>query len=263
VAETAAPTALGGPLAGRVALVTGGGRGIGAAISTELALAGAAVVLTYRRDADAAQALVEKLAGEGATALAVEAHVDDPASSERAVATAVERFGGLDVLVSNAGVASRGNAVADTTVDELSWVLAVHAVGPHQLARAALPHLRRAERSDVVFVSSIAASTWGANGAPYAMGKAAVEALAHTLAREERGHGVHVNIVAPGLTDTDMGRRLARATRSVDGIHELAEDSPFGRVCAPEDVARVVRFLVGPEGAYVNDQRIVIDGGTF
>jgi 3-oxoacyl-[acyl-carrier protein] reductase len=246
-----------------VAIVTGGGRGIGAAISTELALAGAAVVLTYRRDADAAQALVETLAGEGATALAVEAHVDDPASSERAVATAVERFGGLDVLVSNAGVASRGNAVADTTVDELSWVLAVHAVGPHQLVRAALPHLRRAERSDVVFVSSIAASTWGANGAPYAMGKAAVEALAHTLAREERGHGVHVNIVAPGLTDTDMGRRLARATRSVDDIHELAEDSPFGRVCAPEDVARVVRFLVGPEGAYVNDQRIVIDGGTF
>jgi NAD(P)-dependent dehydrogenase (short-subunit alcohol dehydrogenase family) len=254
---------VGGALAGRVALVTGGGRGIGAAISTELALAGASVVLTYRRDRQAAEAVAEKLAGEGAAALAVEAHVDDPASSERAVATAVERFGRLDVLVSNAGVASRGNAVADTTLDELSWVLTVHAIGPHQLVRAALPHLRRAERSDIVFVSSIAASTWGAGGAPYAMGKAAVEALAHTLAREERRHGVHVNIVAPGLTDTEMGRRLARATRSVDDIRELDERSPFGRVCAPEDVARVVRFVVGPEGAYVNDQRIVVDGGTF
>lgn len=252
-----------GALAGRVALVTGGGRGIGAAVTTELALSGASVVLTYRRDRESAEALVEKLAGEGATALAVESHVDDPASSERVVATAVEQFGGLDVLVNNAGVASRGNAVADTTLDELSWVLQVHAIGPHQLVRAALPHLRRADRSDVVFVSSIAASTWGANGAPYAMGKAAVEALAHTLAKEERGNGVHVNIVAPGLTDTEMGRRLARATRDVDDIRELDDRSPFGRVCAPEDIARVVRFLVGPEGAYVNDQRIVVDGGTF
>jgi NAD(P)-dependent dehydrogenase (short-subunit alcohol dehydrogenase family) len=252
-----------GALAGRVALVTGGGRGIGAAITTELALSGASVVLTYRRDRESAEALVEKLAGEGATALAVESHVDDPASSERVVATAVEEFGGLDVLVNNAGVASRGNAVADTTLDELSWVLQVHAIGPHQLVRAALPHLRRADRSDVVFVSSVAASTWGANGAPYARGKAAVEALAHTLAKEERGNGVHVNIVAPGLTDTEMGRRLARATRDVDDIRELDDRSPFGRVCAPEDIARVVRFLVGPEGAYVNDQRIVVDGGTF
>jgi NAD(P)-dependent dehydrogenase (short-subunit alcohol dehydrogenase family) len=252
-----------GALAGRVALVTGGGRGIGAAVTTELALSGASVVLTYRRDRESAEALVEKLAGEGATALAVESHVDDPASSERVVATAVEEFGGLDILVNNAGVASRGNAVADTTLDELSWVLQVHAIGPHQLVRAALPHLREQERSDVVFISSIAASTWGANGAPYAMGKAAVEALAHTLAKEERGNGVHVNIVAPGLTDTEMGRRLARATRDVDDIRELDDRSPFGRVCAPEDIARVVRFLVGPEGAYVNDQRIVVDGGTF
>jgi 3-oxoacyl-[acyl-carrier protein] reductase len=251
------------PLAGRVALVTGGGRGIGAAISTELARAGAAVLLTYRRDRASAEALAEWLTGEGAGALAVESHVDDPAASERAVATAMEQFGSLGIVVSNAGVASRGRTVADTDADELTWVLAVHAVGPHQLARAALPHLRREERSDVVFVSSIAASTFGAGGAPYSMGKAAVEALAHTLAKEERRHGVHVNIVAPGLTDTEMGRRLARATRAVGDIHELDKRSPFGRVCAPEDVARAVRFLVGPEGAYVNDQRVVVDGGTF
>jgi NAD(P)-dependent dehydrogenase (short-subunit alcohol dehydrogenase family) len=251
------------PLSGRVALVTGGGRGIGAAISTELALSGASVVLTYRRDKAAADALVDKLTGAGADALAIESHVDDPEASARAVAAAVGEFGSLGILVSNAGVASRGNAVADTTADELNWVLAVHAVGPHQLVRAALPHLREQERSDVVFISSIAASTWGANGAPYAMGKAAVEALAHTVAREERRHGVHVNIVAPGLTDTDMGRRLARATRDVSDIRELDDRSPFGRVGAPEDVAQAVRFLVGPEGAYVNDQRVVVDGGTF
>jgi len=251
------------PLTGRVALVTGGGRGIGGAISTELALAGAAVVLTYRRDRASADALAAELTERGASVLSVEAHVDDPESSARAVATAVDEFGSLGIVVSNAGVASRGRLVADTPVDELQWVLAVHAVGPHQLVRAALPHLRAAERSDVVFVSSIAASTWAAGGAPYAMGKAAVDTLAHTLAQEERRNGVHVNIVAPGLTDTDMGRRLVRATRSVDDIRELDDASPFGRVCAPEDIARAVRFLVGPEGAYVNDQRIVVDGGTF
>ena len=250
-------------LKGRVALVTGGGRGIGAAISTELALSGASIVLTYRRDRESAEALVRELNRKGATALAVESHVDDPASSAQAVESAVEEFGSLDIVVSNAGVASRGNAVADTTVDELSWVLQVHAIGPHQLVRAALPHLRRADRADVVFVSSIAAHMFRANGAPYNMGKAAVEALAHTLAQEERRHGVHVNIVAPGLTDTDMGRRLVRATGNVEDIRELDESSPFGRVCAPEDIARAVRFLVGPEGAYVNDQRIVVDGGTF
>ncbi|MGY1710607.1 SDR family NAD(P)-dependent oxidoreductase [Geodermatophilus sp. SYSU D00758] len=258
-----AEAGLDGPLAGRVALVTGGGRGIGAAISRELARDGAAVALTYRRDRAAAEALAGELAGTGARVLVLASAVDDPADSARAVAAVVERFGALDVLVSNAGVASRGLPVADTTHEELSRVLAVHALGPHQLVRAALPHLRAARRADVVFVSSIAASTWSPGGAPYAMGKAAVEALAHTLAREERRHGVRVNVVAPGLTDTEMGRRLARATRSVDDIHELDDSSPFGRVCAPEDVARVVRFLVGPGGGYVNDQRIVVDGGTF
>lgn len=252
-----------GPLDGRVALVTGGGRGIGAAISTELARSGAAVVLTYRRDKAAAEETVERLAGEGAAALAVESHVDNPADSRRAVEAALAEFGSLSIVVSNAGVASRGNFVADTTAEELNWVLAVHCVGPHQLVRAALPHLRQHDRSDVVFISSVAASAWVPGGAPYAMGKAAVEALAHTLAREERDNGVHVNIVAPGLTDTEMGRRLARATRSVTDIHELDGRSPFGRVCSPTDVARAVRFLVGPEGSYVNDERVTVDGGTF
>jgi NAD(P)-dependent dehydrogenase (short-subunit alcohol dehydrogenase family) len=246
-----------------VALVTGGGRGIGAAITSELALSGAAVVLTYRRDRAAADALVEDLTGKGAAVLAVEASIEDGEASERAVAAAVAEFGSLGILVSNAGVASRGHAVADTPAEEVRWLLEVHAVGPHQLARAALPHLREEDRSDVVFISSIAASTWGPRGAPYSMGKAAVEALAHTLAREERASGVRVNIVAPGLVDTEMGRRLAQATRAVSDIHELDDRSPFGRVCAPEDVARTVRFLVGPESGYVNDQRVVVNGGTF
>jgi NAD(P)-dependent dehydrogenase (short-subunit alcohol dehydrogenase family) len=266
VAEAPAvtPAVTAGPLAGRVALVTGGGRGIGAGITAGLARAGAAVAFTYRRDRASADELAGRLTDEGAAVLAVEASVDDPAASARAVDAVVGEYGGLDTVVSNAGVASRGLPVAETTAEEVSWLLAVHAVGPHQLIRAALPHLRAHERSDVVVISSIAVGdSWHANGAPYAMAKAAAEAMAHVLAREERANGVRVNIVAPGLVDTEMGRRLVRATQDVTDIRTLDAASPFGRVCTPEDVAAVVRSLVDPACAYVTDQRVVVDGGTF
>ena len=240
----------------RRVLVTGGGRGIGAAIVTHLAATGAAVALTYRRDEAAATATAERT---GATALRLD--LTAPETIAGAVDAAADALGGLDGVVANAGIASSGRFVADTTLDELTRVLAVHAVGPHQLCRAALPHLRAAGRADIVFISSVATSSPMAGGAPYAMGKAAVEALAACLAREERTHGVRVNVVAPGLVDTEMGRRLVRATQDVEDIHALDAGSPFGRVCAPEDVAEVVGFLFG--AAYVNDQRITIDGGTF
>ena len=264
VERAARPGTAAGPLTGRAALVTGGGRGIGAAITAELARSGAAVAFTYRRDRAAAEELAEELGAGGAAVLAVEASVDDPAASARAVETAVAEFGGLDLVVSNAGVASRGLPVAETTAEELQWLLAVHAVGPHQLIRAALPHLRRHGRSDVVVVSSIAVGdSWHAGGAPYAMAKAAAEAMAHVLAREERANGVRVNIVAPGLVDTEMGRRLVRATQDVTDIRLLDPSSPFGRVCSPQDVAAVVRALVDPACSYLTDQRVVVDGGTF
>jgi NAD(P)-dependent dehydrogenase (short-subunit alcohol dehydrogenase family) len=95
------------------------------------------------------------------------------------------------------------------------------------------------------------------------MAKASLEALARTLAKEERKHGIRVNVVAPGLVDTEMGRRLARATSGAEDIRELDERSPFGHVCSPEEVAAVVRFLVSDAGGYVNDQRLGVEGGVF
>ena len=185
------------PLSGRRALVTGGGRGVGAAITLALAAAGADIAITYVRDEEKAAATAAAAEALGGKCRAYRGSVADPDDNRAVVEAVVADFGGLDLLVSNAGIASRGRTVANTDAAELEKVLRVHALGPHELCRLALPHLRRRPRSDIVFISSVAASRFMPGGAPYAMGKAAAEALAHTLAREERAAGVHVNIVAP------------------------------------------------------------------
>jgi NAD(P)-dependent dehydrogenase (short-subunit alcohol dehydrogenase family) len=124
--------------------------------------------------------------------------------------------------------------------------------------------MRERPRGDVVFISSVATLTMAANGGPYNMGKAAMEALALTLAKEELRHGIHVNIVAPGLVDTEMGQRLMRAVAGVEDLRTLDPAMPFGRVCRPEDVAEVVRWLVSDGAGYVTGQKINVDGlATF
>jgi NAD(P)-dependent dehydrogenase (short-subunit alcohol dehydrogenase family) len=172
----------------------------------------------------------------------------------------VADLGPVDILVNNGGLASRGNAVADTDPAEFLRVLATHAIGPHHLCRLVLPGMRTRPRGDIVMVSSVATRHNAGNGAPYNMGKAALEALAFTLAKEEREHGIHVNVVAPGLVETDMGVRLAKAMGSPD-IRALDEVSPFGHVCQPIDVARVVLWLCSAGSGYVTGQRIECDGG--
>lgn len=251
---------MGSELEGRVALVTGGGRGIGRAISLALAADGADVAVNYRRDEQAARATVAEVEALGRRARAYQASVDDPGDDERMVAAVVDDFGHVDLLVHNAGVASRGNAVADTDPDEPGRLLGVHALAAHHLCRLVLPSMRTRPRGDIVFVSSAATDRMSANGAPYSMAKAALEALASTLAKEERDHGIHVNVVAPGLVETEMGRRLVRAA-GTDDLRELDPAMPFGRVCQPEDVAAVVRFLVSEGAAYLTGERIRVHGG--
>lgn len=253
-----------GELSGRVALVSGGGRGIGRAISESLAANGATVAVNYRRDRDAAQDTVDAISASGGTARAYEGTVDDARSVAEMVDAVVRDFGFVDILVCNAGVASRGRTVVDTDPDEVQHLITTHAIGPHHLARCVLPSMRTRPRGDIVMISSVATSHMSANGAPYNMGKAAMEALALTLAKEERPHGIHVNIVAPGLVETDMGVRLARAMtgrKEMDDLRSLDAGSPFGRVCQPVDVANVVLWLVSEGAGYVTGQRIECDGG--
>jgi NAD(P)-dependent dehydrogenase (short-subunit alcohol dehydrogenase family) len=135
-----------------------------------------------------------------------------------------------------------------------------HAFGPHHLSQLVVPSMRERGRGDIVFISSNVTLTHGAGGAPYNMGKAAVEALALTLAKEVLRHNIRVNIVAPGLVDTTMGQKLVKAVAGVDDLRTLDAGMPFGHVCTPDDVANVVRFLVGPLNTYVTGQKINVDG---
>lgn len=247
-------------LQGRVALVTGGGRGIGRAISLGLAADGADIAVNYRKDEAAAAETVREVEALGRRAAAYRASIDSLEDDERMVASVLADFGHIDILVNNAGIASRGNSVVKTDPDEVERLLASHAVGPHHLCRLVLPSMREQERGDVVFISSVNAANHPANGAPYNMAKAAMEALSSTLAKEERRHGIHVNVVAPGLVETEMGRRLVGAAGVAD-IRTLDASMPFGRVCQPEDVADAVRFLVSDAASYLTDQRIRVHGG--
>jgi NAD(P)-dependent dehydrogenase (short-subunit alcohol dehydrogenase family) len=249
-------------LDGRVALVTGGSRGIGRAIALALAADGADVAVNYRKDDEAANKAVSDIESLGRRAAAFRASVDSVEEDQAMVDAALEVFGHVDILVNNAGIASRGNTVADTDPAELARVVGTHALGAHHVTRMLLPQMRKQARGDVIMISSVATRENAAGGAPYNMAKAALEALAMTLAREERSKGIRVNVVAPGLVDTEMGRRLVKGAMGVDDIRTLDKGMPFGRVCAPEDVAEVVRFLVSDAGEYVTGQRLYVDGGA-
>jgi len=248
-------------LSGRTALVTGASRGIGKAIALSLAEAGADIAVNYRRDADAAAETVAEIEAMGRRAKAYSASVENWDEDEAMVAEVVKDFGGIGILVNNAGIASRGQSVADTDPAEMERVVRVHAFGPHYLSKLVIPHMRKEGRGDIIMISSVATLGMAGRGGPYNMGKAAMEALALTLAKEERAHGIRTNIVAPSLTVTEMGKRLTKATTGVDDIHELDARSPFGRVSTPEDVAAAVTWLVSSANPYANGQKININGG--
>lgn len=246
-------------LGGRVALVTGGSRGVGRAVALRLATDGARVAVNYRRDAAAAAETIAAITAVGGVATAHPASVDDSDAVTAMIDAVVAEHGPIDLLVSNAGAASSGRRMADTPDEEYLTLLRVHTLGPISLIRRLLPGMREATRGDIVVISSAITESAPKNSAPYTMAKVAMEAAARTLAREERRHGVHVNIVAPGLVATEMGRRLVAATGA--DIDQLGTGYPFGHVCGPEEVAAVVSFLVSADAGYVTGQRILVDGG--
>jgi len=248
-------------LAGRVALVTGGSRGIGRAIALGLARDGADIAVNYRKDLDSAETTVAEIESLGRKAASFQASVGNWDEDAAMVEAVLARFGYIDILVNNAGIASRGQSVADTDPIEMERVVRTHAFAPHYLSKLVLPSMRTRERGDIVMISSAVTRNFIPYGAPYNMGKAAMEALAFGLAKEERSNNIHVNIVAPGLVETEMGKRLVHAAQGVDDLRKLDKGMPFGHVCQPEEVADTVRFVVSDSARYLSAQRLYVDGG--
>ena len=239
-------------LSGRTGLVTGGSRGIGRAICLKLAEAGADVAINYATNAEAAREVAEAVRALGRRADTYQADVADWGACEAMAKRALNDFDAIDILVNNAGVGATSIGrplVTETDPADMQRLLDVHVLGSLHTSKLFVPLMRERERGDVIMISSVATQGFGATGGTYSAAKAAMEALAYTLAHEERRHGIRANVVAPGLVDTDMGFMLMEFTQGVSDMRSLDEGSPFGFVCKPEDIANAVVFLVSDEGA--------------
>ncbi|WP_175704198.1 SDR family NAD(P)-dependent oxidoreductase [Burkholderia ambifaria] len=241
-------------LQGKRALVTGGSRGIGAAIAKRLAADGADVAITYEKSAERARAVVADIEALGRRAVAIQADSADPVAVRGAVDQAAQTLGGLDILVNNAGI-FRGGALDDLTLDDIDATLNVNVRAVIVASQAAARHLGEGGRI-VSTGSCLATRVPDAGMSLYAASKAALIGWTQGLARDLGARGITVNIVHPGSTDTDMN--------PADGEHAGAQRSrmaipQYGKV---EDVAALVAFVVGPEGRSINGTGLTIDGGA-
>ena len=242
-------------LNGKRALVTGGSRGIGAAIAIALADKGADVAITYERSAGRAAEVVTAIEQKGRKAVAIQADSADPAAIQRSVAEAANALGGLDILVNNAAIA-RYNSIADFTVDDLDALLAVNVRGPVLATKAAIPHLHAGAR--IINIGSGGADRIvGATGTVYYMTKSALQSFTRGLAQELGPHDITVNLVQPGSTNTEMNPEngeFADFQRSL---------IPLGRFGQPEDVAAAVTFLATPAARQITGAILNVDGGAL
>ncbi|MFJ1572272.1 MULTISPECIES: 3-oxoacyl-ACP reductase family protein [unclassified Pseudomonas] len=240
-------------LTGKVALVQGGSRGIGAAIVRRLALQGAHVAFTYVSSAGPAQALAEEINSAGGKALALRADSADASAVQQAVQNTVETFGRLDILVNNAGVLAVA-PVAEFDLAEFDRMLAVNVRSVFVASQAAAPHLGQGGR--IINIGSTNAERMPfAGGAPYAMSKSALVGLTKGLARDLGPQGVTVNNVQPGPVDTDMN------PADGDFADSLIPLMAVGRYGHAEEIASFVAYLAGPEAGYITGASLTVDGG--
>ncbi len=240
-------------LIGKRALVTGGSRGIGAAIALALADKGADVAITYAGSADRAAAVVRSIEEKGRKAVAIQADSADPEAIKRAVDETVGALGGLDILVNNAAVAHY-SLIADIGIDQIDEMLKVNVRGPILAAQAAIPHLKKGGR--IISIGSAGADRIvGDPGSVYYMTKSALQSMTRGLARELGSRDITVNLVQPGSTNTDMN--------PADGEYSDWQRSlmPLGRYGEPTDVAAAVAFLASPEARQISGVILNVDGG--
>jgi 3-oxoacyl-[acyl-carrier protein] reductase len=242
--------------ANKVAIVTGSSRGIGAAIAKRLAADGVAVIVNYAgRKADA-DAVVAEIQNAGGRAAAFQADVSSPAEVAAMFDQAITLFGGVDILVNNAGIIQPGlTQLADTDDALFDRLVSINLKGTFNTLRVAAKKLRQGGRI-VNFSSSVKALALPGYSI-YAATKAAVETMTNIFAKELRGRNITVNAVAPGPTATDLFLK----DKTPQQIEHLAKMPPMERLAQPEDIANVVAFLVGPDGAWVDGQTLRANGG--
>ncbi|MBV9456757.1 MAG: SDR family oxidoreductase [Bradyrhizobium sp.] len=242
-------------LQGRRALITGGSRGIGAAIARRLAAEGADVAITYERSADRAEAVVDEITKQGRRALALRADSADVGALRGAVNAAAAALGGLDILVNNAGVFRGVGPIESISQEDIDATLAVNVRAAVIAAQAAVAHMGEGGR--IINIGSNLASRVPAPGMSlYSMSKSALIAWTQGLARDLGGRGITVNIVHPGSTNTDMN--------PADGARAAAQRARMAipRHGKPDDVAALVAFVAGPEAGSINGTGLTLDGGA-
>jgi 3-oxoacyl-[acyl-carrier protein] reductase len=246
-----------GALNGKLALVTGGSRGIGAAIARDLAAAGARVIVSYQTRRDAADKVVAEIVAAGGAAEATAFDVADASAVDTAFRDVAARLGNVDILINNAGVSADG-LIVRTSEEAWDRVLDVNLKGVFNCTKAVTRGMMRARAGRIINISSVVGFMGNTGQSTYAAAKAGVIGFTKAAARELASRDITVNAVAPGLIATDMLESMPAAAR--DMVLALV---PLGRPGTPEDVAAAVTFLAGPGGAYITGQVIHINGGLY
>jgi 3-oxoacyl-[acyl-carrier protein] reductase len=240
----------------KVAIVTGASRGIGSAVAERLARDGFSVIVNYSGSVESADALVRKIEAGGGRALAVKADVSDSRAVREMFETTVSKFGGVDILVNNAGIMALSN-IAETDDASFDKLIAINLKGTFNTLREGAKRLRSGGR--IINFSSSVVGLLQPTYAIYAGTKAAVEAMTSVLAKELRGRNITVNAISPGPTATDLF--LKGKSQAV--LDQLAKMAPLERLGEPDDIARVVSFLAGPDGVWINGQVLRANGGLI
>lgn len=242
-------------LTGRVALVTGGGRGIGRAIATTLAAAGAAVVVNYRSNAPTAEATVAAILQAGGIAQVVPADVGESAAVEQLFKTTLETYNRLDILVNNAGI-TRDTLLLRMKEDDFDTVIHNNLRSVYLCTRAALRPMTKQRHGRIINITSVVGITGNIGQANYAAAKAGIIGFTKSTAREMASRSITVNAVAPGFIETELTDVMGQDARKA-----ILERIPLGRLGQPHDVAGIVCFLASDAGAYITGQTFTVDGG--
>ena len=242
-------------LSGRVAFITGASRGIGKAIAERCASAGATVAACAR--ADHAQAVVDTIMASGGSAMAQSLEVTDKASVNNAVNEVLNRFGHIDIVVNNAGIV-RDQLLMRMKSADWDAVLATNLTAAFQCSQAVLRPMLKQRYGRIINISSVVGQSGSAGQTNYAASKEGLVGFTRSLAREVASRGITVNVVSPGMIETDMTAALSSNTREV-----LATQIPIGRFCTTNDVAGAVCFLASDEAAYITGQVLSVNGGMY